>query len=71
MIKNRIIDGLRLPQFKCTLTGLKAAAFCYGFHGLLNTFDKRTAANGNTLRPPAFPLVIDLFKGGLNPFAMD
>jgi hypothetical protein len=29
MIKNRIIDGLRFPQFKCTFTGLNAAALCH------------------------------------------
>ena len=45
MIKNRIIDGLRFPQFKCTFTGLNAAALCHGSHGLFNTFDKRAAAN--------------------------
>jgi hypothetical protein len=36
MIKNRIIDGLHFPQFKCTFTGLKAAALCHGPHGLFN-----------------------------------
>jgi hypothetical protein len=30
MIKNRIIDRLRFPQFKCTFTGLNAAALCHG-----------------------------------------
>ena len=67
MIKNRIIDGLRFPQFKCTFTGLNAAAFCHGSHGVFNTFDKRAAANGNTFRPPAFPFGIGLFQCGLNP----
>ena len=70
MIKNRIIDGLRFPQFECTLTGLNAAALCHGSHGLFNTFDKRAAANGNAFCPPTFTFGIALFQGGLNPFAM-
>ncbi len=62
MIKNRIIDELRFPQFKCTFTGLNATAPCHGSHGPFNTFDKRAAANGNTFRPPPFPFGVDFLQ---------
>ena len=55
MLKNRIIARLRFERFKCTFTGMNAAAFCHGSHGVFDMFDKRFAANGNTFRPSAFP----------------